>query len=105
MADVHPEHHASSAARAWSELFPARPTGQIGHYVADVTFPSAGTWSARIFDGFTDVTPHRIVDAERRRATRRAPAGFPWPQTVMIAFLALLFLGGLDRYERSLAVA
>jgi hypothetical protein len=92
--------------------FAARPTGQVGHYVATVEFTSAGTWSARISDGFTDVVPHRISTLNvgggpetaaappRRSATPNvggalaAPEGFPWPQVVMGAIVALLFIGG-----------
>jgi hypothetical protein len=72
--------------------FPARPAGPIGHYVADVRFPSAGEWSARISDGFTDAVPHRI--SHLTVGGPAAPAAFPWAQVVMIAVVALLFLGG-----------
>ena len=41
--------------------FPARPAGGTGTYVAEVRFPSAGTWRTRIFDGYTDAIPHRIA--------------------------------------------
>ena len=92
--------------------FAARPAGQIGHYVATVKFPSAGTWSARISDGFTDAVPHRIstlnvgvdpgtADAPPRSSSPRNAGGapatpdrFPWAQVVMIAIVALLFIGG-----------
>ena len=92
MADVTPSITVISSKGA-EHLFPAHPTGTIGHYVAEVDFPSAGTWSARISDGFTDATPHRISTLNVGGNTA-APAGFPWPQTVMIAFLVLLFAGG-----------
>jgi len=74
--------------------FPARPTGTIGHYVADVVFPSGGEWSARISDGFTDATPHRISHLTVGGASPAPPDRFPWPQAVMIAIVALLFIGG-----------
>jgi hypothetical protein len=41
--------------------FRARPTGRPGTYAAVVTYPSAGTWQTRLFDGFTDATPHRLA--------------------------------------------
>jgi hypothetical protein len=41
--------------------FRARPTGRPGTYVAVVTYPSAGTWQTRLFDGFTEATPHRLA--------------------------------------------
>jgi hypothetical protein len=75
--------------------FPARATARTGHYVADVTFPAAGAWHARIFDGFTDATPHRISTLTVAPSAGAAPGGhFPWEQTVMITIVALLFLGG-----------
>jgi hypothetical protein len=92
MADVTPSITIVSSKGA-ARSFPARPTGTIGHYVATVQFPSAGTWSARISDGFTDATPHRISTLNVGGNTA-APAGFPWPQTVMAAFVALLFVAG-----------
>jgi hypothetical protein len=73
--------------------FAARPTGRAGHYVAEVSFPSAGTWRARIFDGFTDAVPHRIA-ALKVGAGSEAPGRFPWDQAIMIAIVALLFAGG-----------
>jgi hypothetical protein len=96
--------------------FTARPTKQVGHYVAEVTFPAAGEWKTRLYDGFTDVIPHRISPltvtapgappapalqfktdptAAPAPATPPAADGFPWPQTVAIGFVALLFLGGI----------
>jgi hypothetical protein len=96
--------------------FPARPTDEVGHYVAEVTFPAGGEWKTRLYDGFTDVVPHRLspvtvtapdaavaaAPPERRTAPPAAPApaaaagdAFPWPQAVMIAIVALLFAGGI----------
>jgi hypothetical protein len=72
-----------------TRTFPARPAGRPGAYVADVRFPSAGTWRARIFDGFTDAVPHRTT---LNVGTGPLPAGgFPTPQAVMIGIVALLF--------------
>ena len=76
--------------------FPARATGRPGHYVATVTYPAAGTWRTRFFDGFTDATPHRISPitvASAGAGASAAPGGFPWEQTIAIAIVALLFLG------------
>jgi hypothetical protein len=74
--------------------FAARPTNRIGHYVADVTFPSGGAWSARISDGFTDAVPHRISHLAVSGAAPAAADSFPWPQVAMGAFVALLFAFG-----------
>jgi hypothetical protein len=77
--------------------FPARPTATVGTYVADVTFPAGGEWKTRIFDGFTNAVPHRLAPLEVAPAGGAAAGagGFPWPQTVAVAIVALLFLAGL----------
>ena len=93
LAGVHPQIRIANDAGA-TRIFPARATGRAGHYVADVTFPSAGAWRARIFDGFTDAAPHRISTLAVAPSVGAAPGRFPWHQTVMIAIVALLFLGG-----------
>jgi hypothetical protein len=94
LAGLHPRIRIANASG--QRTFVARPAGRTGHYVATVTFPSAGTWSARIFDGFTDAAPHRIATLTVATPVRPVAAGgrFPWDQTVMIAVVALLFLGG-----------
>jgi hypothetical protein len=114
MADVTPSVEITDEAGA-VHTFPARPTKKVGHYVAEVTFPAAGEWKTRLYDGFTDVMPHRLspltVTApgaptepalQYRTEAPAAPAPapptgdeFPWPQVLAIGFVALLFLGGL----------
>ena len=76
------------------KTFTARPTDRVGTYVAEVDFPAGGTWKARVYDGFTDAFPHRLSPLTVSPAAGTAN-GFPWPQTVMIAVVALLFLGGI----------
>jgi hypothetical protein len=87
--------------------FVARPAGKPGTYVADVTYPSAGTWRTRIFDGFTDVVPHRLPPIEIAPAGEAAPVtapatdrvvvaapsdgAFPWPQAIAVAAVVLMF--------------
>jgi hypothetical protein len=111
MEDVTPSITIISPKGA-ERTFAARPTAQVGHYVATVEFPSAGKWSARISDGFTNATPHRISTLNvggdpgtpAAAPAQSAPLpvagdpqtthGFPWPQAAMIAFVALLFVGG-----------
>ena len=46
------------------QTFAARHTGRAGIYAATVTYPRAGTWRTRIFDGWTDATPHRLAPVE-----------------------------------------
>jgi hypothetical protein len=89
--------------------FRARPAGRPGTYVAEVTYPSAGTWSTRFYDGFTDATPHRLAPltvgpagaAPATPASERRPApvastgdGLPWPQAVAAGLVALLWAAG-----------
>jgi hypothetical protein len=76
-----------------SRTFPARPTRRVGVYAADVTFPSAGTWRARMSDGFTDVVPHRIDNLSV--AAGGGSTASTTPQKVMIGIVALPFLVGL----------
>jgi hypothetical protein len=114
MENVTPKVEISSGAGD-VRTFRARPTKKVGHYVAEVTFPTAGEWKARLYDGFTDVIQHRLpmltvtapgaAPAPALPLQPEAPAvpapvrpaadGFPWPQTAAIAFVALLFLGGI----------
>jgi hypothetical protein len=77
--------------------FSARPMGEVGHYVAEVTFPAGGEWKTRLYDGFTDAVPHRLspLTVAGAGGAQAAGDGFPWEQTVAIGFVALLFLGGL----------
>jgi hypothetical protein len=74
--------------------FQARPTSRVGTYVAEVTYPTEGTWRTRIFDGFTDAVPHRLPEMEVPAAGATG-SEFPWPQAIAIGFVALLFLAGL----------
>jgi hypothetical protein len=41
--------------------FAARPAGETGTYVADVTFPSAGTWRYEVWDGFSQTHTYSPV--------------------------------------------
>jgi hypothetical protein len=96
MAGVKPSVRIDDGAGV-VRTFHARPTAKVGTYVAEVTFPAGGEWKTRIFDGFTDAVPHRLSPLTVASSGASASAGndFPWHQTVAIAIIALLFLGGL----------
>jgi hypothetical protein len=99
--------------RGETRQFFAEHAGHPGTYVADVTFPSKGTWKARVFDGWTDATPHRMAPIEvptvgvaavpsaAREPVRvpqvppveAAPAGFPVAKAAAIAFMGVVWLG------------
>jgi hypothetical protein len=78
--------------RGVTRTFPARATGTPGTYAADVTFPSAGTWRTRIYDGGTDAVPHRLSPLTVAPADEAT--GFPWHQAIAVAAVALLWIGG-----------
>jgi hypothetical protein len=81
--------------------FAARPTDRVGTYVAEVDFPSGGTWKTRVYDGFTDAVPHRLSPLTVSAAAASETGDFPWQQAVMIGIVALLFLAGiLATYDR-----
>jgi hypothetical protein len=96
MADVKPSVQIDDGAGV-VRTFRARPTGKVGHYVAEVTFPAGGEWRTRIFDGFTDAVPHRLSPLTVASASGASASAteFPWHQTVALAIVALLFLGGV----------
>jgi hypothetical protein len=96
MADVRPSVNIDNGDGV-VQTFRARPTSTVGTYVADVTFPSAGTWKTRIYDGFTDAFPHRLSPLSVAAGSGAASSGseFPWPQAAMISIVALLFLAGI----------
>ena len=105
--DVTPSVEISNAEGV-TKTFPATHAGKPGTYVAEVTFPGGGEWNTRIYDGFTDATPHRLKPLDVAPASGAAAGGgtdFPWPQTIAVALIALLFLTALfltfDRPRRS----
>ena len=44
-----------------TSTFAAKPAGEPGTYVAEVTFPSAGTWRFEIWDGFSQTHTYSPV--------------------------------------------
>jgi hypothetical protein len=94
--------------RGETQQFFAEHAGRPGTYVVDVVFPSEGTWKARVFDGWTDATPHRLAPIEvpttgapAPPAPPRAPdvpyvpaepGGFPVEKAAAITVMALIWL-------------
>ena len=72
-----------------TQSFAARPAGEPGTYVANVAFPTAGTWRYEIWDGFSQThtyAPVTIGDGE----------GGSFPTVpVAAAALVLLLVAGL----------
>jgi hypothetical protein len=91
-----------------SRTFTARPTGRTGIYTATVVFPTAGTWTYEVDDGFSQ--RHSFAPVEIAAATTTAAAtadsddGFPWTALgaallvgVIAAGLTVLFTRRRDR--------
>lgn len=96
--------------RGESRRFYAEHAGRPGTYVAEVTFPAKGQWQTRVFDGWTDATPHRLApitvpttgDPTPNPIPKPAPdvepvaaasGGFPGEKAAAIGVMALIWLG------------
>jgi len=64
-ADAKPTLMLTNLDTGATTAFAAKPTGTVGKYTLDVVFPTAGRYSYRVTDGFTDreytYPPVRIV--------------------------------------------
>jgi hypothetical protein len=58
-----------------TKTFPAEPTGKPGVYVADVVFPTAGSYSYEVDDDFSQV--HTFAPVEIGAPTGAPAGGFP----------------------------
>jgi len=70
------------------QMFAARPAGAPGTYVADVRFPTAGTWRYEIWDGFSQTHTYSPV------TIGGGGSSFPTVPVVATA-LAVLLVAGL----------
>jgi len=71
------------------QTFAARPAGEPGTYVAEVRFPSTGTWRYEIWDGFSQThtySPVTIVEG--------GDASFPTAPVAGAVLAALALAGG-----------
>ena len=69
--------------------FAAKPAGEPGTYVAEVTFPSAGTWRYEIWDGFSQTHTYSPV------TIGGGDASFPTAPVGGIVLAALALAGAL----------
>ena len=69
------------------QTFAARPAGEPGTYVADVRFPSAGTWRYEIWDGFSQTHTYSPV------IIGDGGSSFPTVPVAGVALAALLVAG------------
>ena len=70
--------------------FAAKPAGETGTYVADVKFPSAGTWRYEIWDGFSQThtySPVTIGDG--------GGSSFPTAPVAGVALVVVALAGAL----------
>ncbi len=83
-----------------SRQFAARPTGETGVYRADVVFPSGGTWTYEVWDGYTQTHTFKPVAID-------APGGgsFPYFPVALAAALALALAGSALAVRRRGAAA
>lgn len=82
--------------------FTARPEGQLGHYVADLTLPSAGTWMWTIetFGPPATLSPLVVGEAVPVVQPERIPTGLPQSLVALVVALALVASAGLLVYRR-----
>jgi YtkA-like len=77
-----------------TRTFAARPTGEPGVYEAQVKFPSGGTWSYAVYDGFEQ---YGGAQTHRFGPVTIAPSagdGTPiWPFVLGVALVAVLLAG------------
>jgi hypothetical protein len=74
--------------------FQAKPTGKTGVYRADVSFPTAGTWTYEVWDGYTQTHTYKPVEIG-------APAdSFPYLPLGLAAALALALTAAAIAYRQ-----
>lgn len=77
-----------------SELFfPAEPAGPVGHYVAEVNFPEAGSWTWAVRQGWFAEQILGPIEVASGSASTAEASGYRWPDLVRFGLpvLALLF--------------
>ena len=77
-----------------TRTFPARPTGEPGVYAADIVFPTAGTYSYEVDDGFSQVHTFAAIRVGGPEAASGGD-GFPAWAIAPIAAAALAFAAAL----------
>lgn len=75
-----------------SKTFTAKPAGEPGKYVANVVFPSGGTWEYVVYDGFTQYGGAKEHSFAPVTIGGSDGGGLPF---LAIIGLAILGLGGL----------
>lgn len=70
------------------QFFAAEPLGDVGHYVAEVTFPDDGTWSWAVRQGWFADQALGIVELAPR-SDLPAAGGYRWPVVVRVGLPAL----------------
>ena len=77
--DGSPSIEIRTSDGAWT-AFPAKAQGDVGHYVAAVTFPSAGDWQMRV-----NPAPFPVLDDAVTIPITVAPAGQAQPAAPAVA--------------------
>jgi hypothetical protein len=80
-----------------AKTFKATPAGEPGKYVAKVVFPSGGSWTYEVYDGFTQYGGAKTHSFPAVTiGTAGDDGGFPWVTTT--AVIALVVVLGLLGY-------
>jgi hypothetical protein len=86
-----------------TQTFAARPTAEPGVYVADVVFPTVGTYRYEVDDGFSQVHTFAPVTIGGP-ASAPAGDGFPGWAIAAIAAVALVLAGAVLMRRRAQGV-
>ena len=98
MTDVTPMLRIQSGST--TREFTAKPTGKPGVYRAVVVFPTAGSWSYEVFDGFTDAVRHTFPPVEIASANGGSTIASGWLWGACAALVLAFVVAGLDRRRR-----
>ena len=85
-----------------TQTFEAKPTGKPGVYVANVVFPSAGSWDYEVSDGYGQSQTHTYAPVEIVPVTGGgSDDGVPvWPFAIGVAVLVAACAAALAARQR-----
>ena len=94
MDGLHPAITISNSDTGAAQTFAARPAGTSGLYEATVVFPSDGTWSYAVIDGFTQThtyAPVTITGTGADGSFPAVPVGIGAVLALLLGTLLVLF--------------
>ncbi|HKI24339.1 MAG TPA: FixH family protein [Gaiellaceae bacterium] len=108
LAGVSPTVTIRNTATGEAKTFDAKPTDEAGVYVAKVVFPSEGTWSYEVYDGFTQyggAKTHTFGSVDIGTGGGGSLTAFGIIGIVGLALVAIVFFYWLSRRVRVRAPA